>query len=132
MKSESLTAAERLHKPWQYQRVYKEGTRLRGSCFTLISAPNDEGRNRLGISVYGFKSAVLRNRVKRVIREFYRRNKDLVAVCAQAGGPEAGRDIVFTVRHRFEMESPAALALEVGRMAARKRSGRPPLQQASG
>lgn len=122
--SESLPVAERLRKTWQFQRVYRQGKRLRGSCFTIISAPNDEGRNRLGISVYGFKSAVARNRVKRIIREFYRRNKELVASCLPAVIPVASSDIVFTVRRQFGLETSAQMADEVRILAERMQSGR--------
>ncbi|MEW6427982.1 MAG: ribonuclease P protein component [Thermodesulfobacteriota bacterium] len=94
-----------LRKPWQYRHVYANGRRLRGRNFTLIWVANDCGESRLGISVHGFKSAVRRNRVKRLIREFFRRNRPFFqeALCARAA--VAGADMVFAVRREFDCTS---------------------------
>lgn len=78
-----------LRKPEQYNVVYRHGKRLRGPHFSLIYIENDQGFNRLGISVHGVKKAVSRNRMKRIIREFYRLNRDFLP---------PSKDIVFAVR----------------------------------
>ena len=78
-----------LRKPEQYNVVYRQGKRLRGSHFSLIYLENDQGFNRLGISVRGVKKAVSRNRMKRIIREFYRLNRNFLP---------PSKDIVFAVR----------------------------------
>ncbi len=93
----SLPKSCLLAKSWEYQKVYKSGKRLKGRHFSLIYAPNDKGYNRLGISVYGVKRAVRRNRTKRVIREFFRHNRNFIL-------PPV--DIVFAVREGFEPDSP--------------------------
>jgi ribonuclease P protein component len=54
--------------------------RFDGPLFLLIAADNDRGRPRLGIAAgRRVGGAVARNRVKRLLRESFRRNKELVA-----------------------------------------------------
>jgi len=93
----SLPKSCLLAKSWEYQKVYKSGKRLKGRYFSLIYAPNDKECNRLGISVYGVKRAVRRNRIKRIIREFFRHNRNFIR-------PPV--DIVFAVREGFAPDSP--------------------------
>lgn len=86
-----------LRKPAQYNVVYRQGKRFRGTHFSLIFIENDHGFNRLGISVHGVKKAVLRNRMKRVIREFFRVNRDFLS---------PSKDIVFAVRKECIFKNP--------------------------
>ena len=93
----SLPKSCLLAKSWEYQKVYKSGKRLKGQHFSLIFAPNDKEHNRLGISVHGVKRAVRRNRIKRIIREFFRHNHNFIR-------PPV--DVIFAVRAGFEPDSP--------------------------
>ena len=78
--------------------MYKRGKRLYGGGFTLIHRPNDLGHNRLGISIHRrIKGAVKRNRIKRIIRESFRLQRDVY--------PQDD-DIVFAVKPGFLIESP--------------------------
>jgi len=71
-----LTRAERIAKSQEYQRIFKQGKRLRFPEFTLIVALNDLAISRVGISVgKKFGKAVKRNRAKRLCRELFRLNK---------------------------------------------------------
>jgi len=58
----------------EYLRCYREGRRRHGDLLILYAAPNDRDHPRLGITV-GKKvgNSVVRHRVKRRIREIYRR-----------------------------------------------------------
>ena len=89
-----------LRKSAQYNAVYRRGKRIRGRNFSLIVLANDQGYNRLGISVHGVKTAVRRNRFKRIVREFFRLNRDFL--------PEAV-DIVFAIRKECSLDSPQAV-----------------------
>ncbi len=57
-----------------FRRVYREGSRARGSLMTVAVAPNGLPHSRLGLSVGRavWKKAVRRNRVRRVFREAFR------------------------------------------------------------
>ena len=92
-----LPKAALLSKPEEFQAVYRNGKRLRGIEFSLIFIPNGLQTNRLGISVHGVKKAVQRNRIKRIIREFYRLNRQFIS-------PPS--DIVIAVRSGFPPSSP--------------------------
>lgn len=97
MKINTLTRKNRLRKTSEFQKVYEQGQRLRGVSYNLILAPNAKKTSRLGISVHGCKGAVKRNRIKRIIREFYRLNRSIMP---------SSMDIVFTVRPGFSFETP--------------------------
>ncbi|MDH5299455.1 MAG: ribonuclease P protein component [Desulfobulbaceae bacterium] len=97
MKPFALPKSGLLTKPWEYKAVYDNGKRLRGKNFSLICLATAKADTRLGISIHGIKEAVKRNRIKRIIREFYRLNRTAL--------PPA-TDMVFTVRRGFSPDSP--------------------------
>lgn len=95
----------RLTKPAQYNRVYEHGKRLRGDNFSLLILPSESGKSRLGISIHGkLKGAVKRNRIKRIIREFFR---------THYGSLPLETDFVFTVRKGFSLDSPLEITTVV-------------------
>ena len=79
MKKEGLSSKERLRKDKEFQTVFREGKKVWiDAILLIIYKPNDLNYRRLGIIVSKkIKKATQRNRVKRLIREFFRRNKDL-------------------------------------------------------
>ena len=73
---ESLLPEERLRRRAEFQRCYKQGRRLHGSLMTLhlIEPAESVNHPRLGITVTRkVGGAVVRHRIKRQIREIYRR-----------------------------------------------------------
>ncbi len=70
------------------------GNRLDTENFTVIYNPNSFGFPRLGLVVgkRSSKSAVERNRVKRIFREIFRRNKNLFD----------SFDVVFLTKKKIE------------------------------
>ena len=114
MKPHSLPKSILLTKPGDYQQVYRQGKRLQGANFSLIFMPNSKEHNRLGISIHGqLKGAVKRNRIKRIIREFYRHNKTFLNRGVAVGQGETALDIVFTIRPGFNLQTPSAVAQAV-------------------
>jgi ribonuclease P protein component len=57
--------------------VYQRGLKARRPWFTVFGIPNDVGHCRLGLTVTRRAgSAVARNRIKRVLRDVFRRHRD--------------------------------------------------------
>ncbi|MBW2038350.1 MAG: ribonuclease P protein component [Deltaproteobacteria bacterium] len=78
-KGEGLRKEERLRKKRDFQRIAKEGNRRNTKNFLIIARGNDWGFSRVGaVASKKMGTAVERNRVKRLIREFFRRNKDML------------------------------------------------------
>ena len=92
MKKFSFSRDERLKKYSQIKSVFTNGRRFGGVFGNLYIGTNDTSRTRLGIVVRIAKvfkgRAVQRNRVKRLVREFYRLNKHNMV---------KGIDLVFEV-----------------------------------
>lgn len=75
-KGEGLCRDERLRYKKDFERVFKEGARRDTKHFVVISRKNDLGFSRIGaVARKRIGKAVQRNRVKRLIREFFRRYK---------------------------------------------------------
>jgi len=112
MKPLSLPKSSLLRKPREYKNVYNRGKRIRGDRITIIYVPNDGEENRLGISVHGIKRAVKRNRIKRIIREFFRLNRSFITPAS---------DIVIAIRDGFSSDSTNEIKLLVDRMLSGKK-----------
>ena len=94
-----------MRKNREFDRVYHTGRRLHGKGYSLIWRENALPWNRLGISVQKKTGrAVDRNRIKRIIREAFRLNRQ---------GFPARSDIVITVRPGFALDSPAEVMASV-------------------
>ena len=114
MKPLALPKSLLIKKPWEYRKVYQAGKRLRSPRLTIIHLANGGEDNRLGISIHGIKTAVRRNRIKRIIREFFRLNRHFITPAA---------DVVFAVRPGFEQDSPLAVQQLVERMLLGNKAG---------
>lgn len=71
---------ERIRKRADYLSIYQRGQRTHSCHFTIVSHENQLGYGRVGITVSKkVGDAVRRNRIKRLIREFFRLNKSRLA-----------------------------------------------------
>jgi len=93
----------RLRSPEDFRRVLKTGRRRGDTLLTMIALPGTADGARLGLAISRkvSKSAVVRNRIKRVIRESFRLRRDSLPVM----------DIVVMAR-------PAAAQADNGQIAA--------------
>jgi ribonuclease P protein component len=79
-----------LKKNRDFENIYKNGQSVACRYLVLYTCPNDGCRNRLGVSVSRkVGSAVVRNRLKRRVRESYR---------AVEAGVKRGYDFVVIAR----------------------------------
>ena len=91
----------RLTAPRQFQAVYTTGRRAGCRSFTLFGVPTSAQTTRLGITVTRRVGAsVFRNRVKRCVREIFRRNRSVL-------GPRF--DIVVNVHPGIDLEDVPSL-----------------------
>ncbi len=118
----SFAAADRLHRSAEFIRLQRAGVRFQSPHFVvyagnLAGSPDDEpSRSRLGVTVSRRVGiAVARNRVKRRVREIFRR--------AIRDNLPAGTSIVVIARDGAATLASPAINNELT-MAARNLSGR--------
>ena len=122
----SLPKTYLLRKKSEYDNVYLRGERVHGENFSLILQPNNLEHNRLGISIHGqLKGAAKRNRIKRIIREFFRLNRRFLQEESSRSCELPSMDIVITVRKGFEMEKLADFAVAVNNLLDRSSTSFP-------
>lgn len=103
----SFTKEERLLKRVEFLAVTEGGKKLHTRSFIVFVRPNKLGLSRIGITVTKkVGSSVVRNRIKRVVREFFRLNKALI---------ETGIDIVVIAKREAVGKGLRDISLELGR-----------------
>ena len=76
MEKQSFGKHVRIRKRRDFLTVYQQGVRSYSEYFTVIASRNQTGISRLGITVSKkVGNAVQRNRIKRLIREYFRLNR---------------------------------------------------------
>ena len=93
---QTFPKAKRIRKRGEYLKLQQAGRRRAGTRFVVITAPSRSAVSRVGITASRkVGGAVVRNRVKRLVREFFRRHHDRiqpprdVLVIARTGAVEA-------------------------------------------
>jgi ribonuclease P protein component len=91
----------RLTKPSDFQEVFKTALRHADKKFLVLTRNNDMRFARLGLAISAKRitTAVQRNKVKRLIRESFRRNKNRLK----------GLDIVVVAQNNIDAENAASL-----------------------
>ena len=96
-----------------FRRIYRKGRSAVSPCMVVYCQKNKQGRSRLGVTVSTkLGHAVVRNRVRRRLREIYRLNLDRT---------ERGYDVIVVARVRAA--HTAYRRLEQEYLAALKRMG---------
>ena len=79
MKRFSLGKEERLHKPPEFKRVFRDGKSQSTEHFKVFIFSSRTNKQRLGITTSRkIGAAVKRNRIKRLLRELFRTHKMLL------------------------------------------------------
>jgi len=113
MKKLTLNKNERIRKRKNYLQIYSRGKRSYSKHFTVIVCENDLGVLRLGVAVTKkIGNAVKRNRTKRLIREFFRLNKDRFTASSQ--------DIVIIAKGNTSIMKYADVCRELGVLLNKK------------
>jgi len=107
----------RLLKSSEFMEVRKKGRRSFSRNFIIYTLANNAGTNRLGITASArVGRAVERNRVKRLLREFFRLNREKIS-------PERPVDIAIYVKKQIDIKSMslASIEEELGRILVGKK-----------
>jgi ribonuclease P protein component len=76
---ESYGPCERIRKKKEFSELYKRGRCARGKYFNLIYLPNSLSHSRMAVvASKKVGNAVHRNKIRRRVRELFRRNKGLL------------------------------------------------------
>ena len=97
----------RLLSKADFHRVFRQAAKSGDRYFTVLYLPNGLGHARLGLAISrkAARSAVVRNRIKRMIRERFRLNQHCLSPL----------DIVVIARPQLAGEDPAALCHSIER-----------------
>jgi len=80
---------DKIRRGWQFEKVYKEGSKYSDDLFVLYALPNNTKEVRIGLTVTKkIGKSVQRNRIKRLIREAIRLTDGILP----------GNDIVVVAR----------------------------------
>lgn len=93
----SISKRLRISKNREFREIYKHGKNIANKDFVLYQKKNEFNRTRIGIAVSKIVgNAVKRNRIKRLIREIYR--KELPHI-------KSGYDIILIARKPIKEKS---------------------------
>ena len=98
-RSETFGAADRVRRRGEYRRIQSRGTKVHSRRFLWMVHPSLVGADhaRLGVVVTKkLGSAVRRNRIKRVLREVFRRHRELFP---------AASDVVAIAKHGLDVDA---------------------------
>lgn len=99
----------RLLRRSDYRKLAKEGRRIHGRLFIAVILPGNSGGTRLGITVTRRTgTAVIRNRIKRVCREYFRKHRhhlkgrwDLNLIAKKQAADATNRELIDSLEMVF-------------------------------
>ncbi len=82
----SFSKEERLNSKVKIEELFKKGSSFSSKKFRIILLPQQLNQGRkvlISVSKKNHRTAVSRNRIKRIIREVYRKNKGIINISDQ-------------------------------------------------
>jgi len=77
--NETFSTSSRIRKSEDFRVIYAKGKKVASDSFTLFILGQGIGQGRLGITITKkLGKATARNRVKRILREIFRKNKERI------------------------------------------------------
>lgn len=109
--SERFPKTARLRKRTEFVRLSRAGSKFQSAHFLVITQANDATESRLGITVSGkVGNSVVRNRIKRQVREFFRRHRadlpkaiDFLIIARSSAATLAGRVIASELKRAIAL-----------------------------
>lgn len=112
LRSQSFSKSDRLLTRVEFLRVQRGNKKLHTRSLLILIKPNRLGRTRLGIAVSRkFGNSVQRNRLKRLVREVFRRNRGLFPM---------GLDLVVVPKRVRHSVAYPGLCVEVAGLGGRR------------
>lgn len=125
MLNEGLSKGDRIRRRADFRVVQSRGERVHAPSFLVMVFARPDANRRVGVTVTKkVGPAVTRNRIKRVVREVFRRNKALlpegadVVLIAKKNAPGLGYE---QVRDELERAGKALRAAEARSRARQRR-----------
>ena len=109
---ERFPKGARLLRRSEFLNLSRAGKKAHTSHFVVLSKTNDKGGNRLGVTVSArVGNAVIRNRIKRLVREFFRRHsrelpspQDIVIIARKGAGELSLDEVARELRGPFTIQ----------------------------
>ncbi|HEX9788275.1 MAG TPA: ribonuclease P protein component [Candidatus Binatia bacterium] len=112
--TERFPKTARLRKRAEFLKLSRIGQKLHSANFVIISRANDGPECRLGITVSGkVGNSVTRNRIKRQVREFFRRRRaglrtgtDILVIARKSAAGLDGESVAAELERTLNPRSP--------------------------
>ena len=105
-----MKAAVTVKENYEFRRIYRKGKSAVSPALVMYCQRNRQGKSRLGVTVSTkLGGAVVRNRVRRQLREIYRLNKTEM---------KSGYDIILVARGKTPYMKSTELSRELSKLFA--------------
>ncbi|PCI23286.1 MAG: ribonuclease P protein component [Piscirickettsiaceae bacterium] len=109
--SNTFLKTDRLNTAEEYSQVFKEADKFSDEFLTVLVSkkPLSSGKLGLAIAKKMVKKAVLRNQIKRIIREAFRLNKnklkgfDMVVLCRKKAAQASKKELSASIKTHFDV-----------------------------
>ena len=103
---ENFPKSARLRKRHEFLKLSRTGRKIHSAHFVIVRGKSDCGETRMGITVSGkVGNSVVRNRIKRLLREFFRRHRrqlgaglDFLVIARKSASEISSRSIAEELR----------------------------------